>query len=396
MKKIIGFLMILILAFPLFALSFSSSLLNLEGDGHLISDGRTSGYFQGFFPLSAQYVYNTKFSDMFSLSLDFSSGLKERLLSVDPDSGKVLGKDNGIYSSFASQFYQVHYSYLVLSLKSALISESFMDEDILSVRVSLVGNFENAYERFSFLSDPMETEGTFSKADASTRYTKYDCVPELQMDSVRHFRQLSHTGLAVGVSFRWMMETEMTKDGVWGDISISYLPPWMPLHDEGKAHYLMVDGSFGGALTLLEVPQMSFGPSSGLDFFSLFVETNFTLKGAWGKDVPQYTVERRVWGTNAYASSMMVANTTKVVLKAIQIMEDFYPSLTLFSDAAFSFGGGLNGSKADMGLVGSIGTRLDMNFFSLFSAYGEIGYVYKDLYDRNPGLRYALGIKVVV
>ena len=40
--------------------------------------------------------------------------------------------------------------------------------------------------------------------------------------------------------------------------------------------------------------------------------------------------------------------------------------------------------------------RIDFNIFSMFSLYGEVGYVYKDLYNRNPGLRYSLGAKVRV
>ena len=61
---------------------------------------------------------------------------------------------------------------------------------------------------------------------------------------------------------------------------------------------------------------------------------------------------------------------------------------------AFAFGGGITGAEGGTGFIGSLGARIDFNIFSMFSLYGEIGYVYKDLYDYNPGLRYALGAKV--
>ena len=93
---------------------------------------------------------------------------------------------------------------------------------------------------------------------------------------------------------------------------------------------------------------------------------------------------------------MVLGNRTELVVKGYQIIEYLYPSLILFSDVAFSFGGGINGSKVPGGITGSIGGRVEMNFFSIVKAYGEAGYVYKDLYDRNPGFRYALGVKVSV
>ena len=77
-------------------------------------------------------------------------------------------------------------------------------------------------------------------------------------------------------------------------------------------------------------------------------------------------------------------------------MNDLYPSITLFSDMSVSFFGGINGSEGGNSFVGSIGARIDFNIFSMFSLYGEVGYVYKDLYNRNPGLRYSLGAKVRV
>ena len=139
---------------------------------------------------------------------------------------------------------------------------------------------------------------------------------------------------------------------------------------------------------------MSFGPSSGLDALSDYVETDFDVIGAWGKNIPQRAVERRIWGSHIPSSHVIVANTTSLFIKGYQIFKDLYPSLSIFSDIAFAFGGGINGTEGGNGFIGSVGARIDFNIFSMFSLYGEVGYVYKDLYDRTPGLRYALGAKV--
>ena len=139
---------------------------------------------------------------------------------------------------------------------------------------------------------------------------------------------------------------------------------------------------------------MSFGPSSGLDALSVYVETDIDVIGAWGKNIPQKAVERRIWGSYIPSSHMVVANTTSLFIKGYQIMKDLYPSLSIFSDIAFAFGGGINNTEGGNGFIGSLGARIDFNIFSMFSLYGEVGYVYKDLYDSANGLRYALGAKV--
>lgn len=174
------------------------------------------------------------------------------------------------------------------------------------------------------------------------------------------------------------------------------MPSWMPFHDDSASNYVALYLNAGAAFTLLEMSQMSFGPTTGLDALSVYIETEFDAIGAWGNDIPQYAVERRVWNTDVPSSHIIVSNTTSLVINGFQIKKDLYPSITIFNDIAFGFGGGINGSDGGNGFVGSIGARLDFNIFSMFSLYGEVGFVYKDLYNRNPGLRYALGAKVRV
>lgn len=395
MKRVVIFILLLALALPIFSLSFNSSLLEVGGGGSLLSSGKKDGYLMGFFPLEARYRYLLRSPEAMdelglSLALDFSSGLKERMLKIDPDSGEEVS----VYSSLSSSFYQVQYIYFDLSLREGLVRESFMDEDVVSLYLSLNGRFENAYERFEWLSNPKAVESTFYGQDNKERFSDYSYVPELKIAGPRDMRMLSDFGVSIGAALNWKMETEMTKDGVSADIALSYYPSFLRSERDHSYFLLSLDASV--ALTLLELPQMSFGPSRGLDALSVYVESEIDFRGAFGGDIPQLSIERAVWGSESYPSSMVLGNRTELVVKGYQITEDLYPSLILFSDVAFSFGGGINGSKVSGGITGSIGGRVEMNFFSIVKAYGEAGYVYKDLYDRNPGFRYALGVKVSV
>ena len=392
-KKALLIVLIFLAGSTLFAVSFSTSILNISSDTHLLSNFGSDGILGGFFPLEAEYRYKTTLPGFmrengYSLNLDFSSGIKERLLKVNPDNGEVLKEER------SSLFYQVHYIYLNIDFSKALIRESYMNEDILALHFSILADYENAYERFGYLSNPVKNIGAFNIYNEDTkriesRYNSFEYIPELMGN-----KRLSHTGMGLSLTLNWKEETEMTKDGIWGEVSLEYMPSWMPFHEKDDSDYLSIYLNGGIALTFLEMSQMSFGPTSGLDALAMYAETDFSVLGTIGNNIPQLAVDKRVWGTDVPSSHVIVSNKTTLVINGYQFMKDLYPSLSIFSDMAFAFGGGINGGEGGNGFVGSLGARFDFNIFSMFSLYGEIGYVYKDLYDRNPGFRYSLGAKV--
>ena len=392
-KKTIVIVLVLLLSFSLYAVTFSKSLLSVYSDAHLLSNSGNAGYLGGFFPLEADYVYRVTPSVAMkelglSVNLNLSSGIKERLLKVSPGSGEILT------SNRSDSMYQVHYIYADIDLSKTLIAEPYLSEDILALHFSILVDYENAYERFNWLSNPIKNNGVFTEYNSATghfddKYSSYSYVPEVGGN-----RRLKNTGMGVGVIFNFKEETEMTKDGIWGSLKVKYMPSWMPFNDKKDSNYVSLNLNAGFAMTLLEMSQMSFGPSSGLDALSVYVETDFDVIGAWGRNIPQRAVERRIWGSHIPSSHVIVANTTSLFIKGYQIFKDLYPSLSIFSDIAFAFGGGINGEKGGNGFIGSVGARIDFNLFSMFSLYGEVGYVYKDLYDSANGLRYALGAKV--
>ena len=390
-KKTIVIVLVLLLSFSLYSVTFSKSLLSVNSDAHLLSNSGNAGYLGGFFPLEADYVYKVSPSSLMkenglSVRLNLTSGIKERLLKVSPESGEILT------SNRSDSMYQVHYIYGEIDLSKTLIEEPYMSEDILALHFSFLVDYENVYERFNWLSNPVNSNGAFTEYESghfSDKYSSYSFVPEVGGN-----RRLKNTGFGAGVVLNFKEETEMTKDGLWGSLRVKYMPSWMPLSDKKGSNYVSLNLNAGFAMTLLEMSQMSFGPSSGLDALSVYVETDFVVIGAWGNSIPQRAVERRIWGSYIPSSHMVVANTTSIFIKGYQIMKDLYPSLSIFSDIAFAFGGGINGEKGGNGFIGSVGARIDFNIFSMFSLYGEVGYVYKDLYDSANGLRYALGAKV--
>ena len=146
-KKTIVIVLVLLLSFSLYAVTFSKSLLSVNSDAHLFSNSGNAGYLGGFFPLEADYVYKVSPSSLMkenglSVRLNLSSGIKERLLKVSPESGEILA------SNRSDLMYQVHYIYADIDLSKTLIEEPYMSEDILALHFSILVDYENAYERF--------------------------------------------------------------------------------------------------------------------------------------------------------------------------------------------------------------------------------------------------------
>ena len=206
--------------FSLAAISFTSSITSTDGDlrfGH------------GFFPVSGEfnYVYNIPdyFDDVTGMvRLDFNSGVKHRLLLQDPATGEHFDRGTNPYIDDSARYYQVHFIYASLDFVLGLWNVDYLSSPVFSVVLSFVGDYENAYERIGWMNGDGE-ESTFYYPDRLERYRdSYSGVLELGHDSVTGYRQLSHTGIRAGVEFNYTEETRMTKDGLWAEAGVKYMP----------------------------------------------------------------------------------------------------------------------------------------------------------------------------
>lgn len=393
MKKrlLIVSLFVFVILFSSFSVSFAPSVFDLD------TDARFSG---GFFPISGNLKYSTEIIELLpsyplNLSLTFNTGLKHRVLIQNPDTGEYL--DSSQYASEGARNYQVHFIYMILDLNQALFKVNYLDSDILRLRFGIEANFEGAYERIGYMTKEGEEESTFYNSDFTPRYTSFEKVRELR--GVRGinsgYRQLTHTGLMAEVSFNYLEETRMTKNGIWGDLSLHYLPSFFPFHDSLGSSYFSIKANGGLSLNLLEVKQFSIQMDNEvLDMFSLNFETEFHLRGVWGKYIPQYALEYDMWNTHIANTEYLLANKTKLMLLGPQILEDVYPLVSLFSDIALSFGRVANTNFTNCLLSGSIGLEATLNIFDTFYLYASAGYVYSSSYAHDKGFKWSIGAKL--
>ena len=393
MKRIFLIVCMVFFLFTLPAVSFKSSIISTDGDV------RFSG---GFYPVSGSFSYEASLPDYFdeissSLTLNFDAGLRHRLLIQNPENGEHIKETSSLFKTENARFYQVHYIYFTLDYELGLINADYLSDPMFAIIFSLEGDFENAYERLGWLNGDGE-EATFTVVDGGerkSRFNSYSGVPEFKPDSLTGYRQLSHTGMRIGAEFNYTEVTRMTKDGLWARLFVRYMPSWFPLHDDGVSSYLSVNALGGAAFTLLNVNQFSLSTSSDvLKMFTLVLETEFDARFITGKGIPQYALERSVWGSHTAGSSFLVGNTTSLVFRGPQIFEDLYPSLSLTSDAAYAFGPVANGEGNTSSFSGSLSLRLEADLFDTLYLYAECGLVYASVYEKDKGFRYSFGVRL--
>ncbi len=392
MKRLTCVLILVSVLFSLGAISFTSSITSTDGDlrfGH------------GFFPVSGEFNYIYNIPDFFddvtgAVRLDFNSGLKHRLLLQNPSTGEHIDRGTNPYIDDNARYYQVHFIYASLDFVLGLWNVDYLSTPVFSVVLSFVGDYENAYERIGWMNGDGD-ESTFYYPDRFERYRdSYSGVLELGHDSVTGYRQLSHTGIRAGVEFNYTEETRMTKDGIWAEAGVKYMPSWALFHDKNGSSYFMIDGTAGAAYTILNVSQFSLSTSSEevLKMFTLTAETEFNARFVYGKGIPQYALERSVWGSHNANTLFNVANTTSLTLRGPQLTEDIYPSISLVSDMSLALGPVANGKGRLACFAGSISLRAEADIYDTLYLYAECGWVYASIFEKDRGFRYSFGVRL--
>ncbi len=391
MKKIPVLLLLFVALLPLSAITFSSSLEKAQGDDR---------FFSGLFPVSGKFGYSTEFPDYFdeigmSFDLDFDVGLKHRLLIQNPETGEHIDKTASPYSDDRARWYQVHYIYSRYEVVLDLISPEYLERPMLSVSSGFEADFENAYERLGWMSSD-GNESTFSVFSGNTRksrYSSYSSVAELAITD--SYRKLSHTGLTCAIDFYYLEETRMTKNGISGNLRVSYMPSWFPLHDANGSSYFSVRADGSLALTLLDIDQYSVLLSeSVLKMFTLVLESDFDFRFVTGNNVPQYAVERYSSGAHNASSVFLAGNTTSLVFRGPQITEDVYPVLRLASDFSYAFGAVVNGQGEIFQAAGSVYAEAEADLFDSLFVSLRASYVYASIYKGDEGMKYTFSLRI--
>lgn len=376
-------------------LALSSATLSAIGFGYHILEIRTTPEFsKGVFPSSLVYQFNFPVPDMvrgskteFAFRLD--NGLEYRTLEQDPDTGDPYQEDPGGKGAFPRD-YTVQFDEFNLFFAQGFVNTQFAGEDLLTLRVSIDGRFENAFERFSWMSNPAETEGTFNKRPGEPRFPDSSWVgaPELKGD-----RSAFMISLSAGLDINFMRDRITRRDGVRMSADVRYSPSMLQLFGV-SADYYAIKCSLDASWTVFSIGQQGKRDTTWL---SLVLDNSTSYSYIKGSKVPYFIQGGSIWEIKGPNTGHVITNRSSVTLYGPQINSyDCYPYVMGFFDIGYSFGELLNSSTPRQmnEFFSAVGFRAEFVIFNIASIYYEIGYVADPVLNGDNGVRQSFGFSL--
>lgn len=376
-------------------LVLSSATLHAIGFGYHILEIRTTPEFsKGVFPSSLVYQFNFPVPDVvrgskteFAFRLD--NGLEYRTLEQDPDTGGLYQEDPYGKGAFPRD-YTVQFDEFNLFFAQGFVNTDFAGNDLLTLRVSIDGRFENAFERFSWMSSPGETEGTFNVRPGEPRFPGSSWVgaPELSGD-----RSAFMISLSAGLDIDYMRDRITRRDGVKLSAGVRYSPSKLQLFGV-SADYYAIKCSLDAAWTVFSIRQQG---SRDTTWLSMVLDNSTSYSYIEGSMVPYFIQGGSIWEIKGPNTRHVITNRSSITLYGPQINSyDCYPYVMGFLDIGYSFGGLLNTSRPrEMSeFFSAAGFRAEFVIFNIASIYYEIGYVTDPVLNGDNEIRQSFGFSL--
>ncbi len=365
--------------------------LNSIGFGYHVLDINTSPNFSigGHFelPVSVVYQFNFPMPDFVRgsatvLAFRLDNGLDFRELKQDPVTGNLL-KDSD--NRFPERDYMTMYDEFNLEFSQGLMHLDFSDEDLITLKISVDGRFENAYESLDYFSSKDNREGLFHTISDSGIINRspfsgdfLSGTPELS--GSRSVFQLS---FSAGLDINLMRDDETEKKGFKFSSYFRWTPPWLQFFTD-TADFILWKNSLDLAWTFF-----SFNMTDNLRAVSLMLENKTEYRYVSGEKVPYYATDAEIWEAYALPTEHMITNSTELVLFGPQLgAKDFYPYVSGFFDCAYNFGNVVNSSEhIDGDFIMSYGFRAELIIFNVSTVYYEIGFVSENFGDMSSPIQ---------
>ncbi len=325
---------------------------------HVIEARAETDFAMGIFPVAVNYQFNFPVPDliggsMTELAFRLDNGLDFRTLRQDPEDGSFYactGADHTL-------------DYMVLYDEFRLLFNQGFWNDRFTLGVSIDGRFENAYESIAFKGQG--DEGLFWDPDGNQRFDSFSGAPELAGG-----RSIFQTYVSAELGVDLMDDGIVTKDGLSFNSFFRITGPWMPLSD-GSGDFLLSHNSLSVAKTLFSVSR-----SSGLEWFSVVLEGDFTYRYIHGSKVPLYVQGGKLWPTWAPATEHVFTGEVSATFYGPQLTADTYLGISLFAGCGWSLGNALNSSQSGINeFVSVYGIKAELMVLDVLSLYWDWGFV---------------------
>lgn len=384
-KKILITILLLTFTLPLFSIGFGYHVLEMRSEPE---------FAKGVFPSSVKYQFNFPVPDFVNgniteLTFRLDNGLVYRSLNQDPKSGKHYEQYPDLltqagFSLNQARDYSVQFDEFSLHFSQGFFKTPLSDKDLLRFEFSFGGRFENAFERLFFMYNENNTSGVFFKSFGEERFSDniFNAYPELKNDG-SNLRSFFSTFINFNFDINLLKDEVTRKSGV--KLSVDYrLSPKTLLMNDGTADFSKLSLSIEGAHT---IGSCNYKNRPELSWLSSTMGFNFTYRYIEGTSVPSYVMQDKIFG-------LTIPNTQHIAYGRIYLTifgpqlgaKDLYPFITVFNDAAISYGSVINSTVGESlkQVMMSFGVKAEFVLYSIANIYYEIGYVYNGVFDQKP------------
>ncbi len=369
-KALLTVLISLILIIPSFAIGFGYHVLDIRTSPNFSIGGHWE------LPVSVVYQFNFPVPDFIkgsttSLAFRLDNGLDYRTLRQDPLTGAILSDDD---ERFPARDYMTLFDEFNLEFAQGMIHTGFADEDLLTLKVSIDGRFENAYESLDYFSDKDHREGLFHTiengaiADRSPFGSDFlPGTPELSAD-----RSVFQLSLSAGLDINFMKDDVTSINGIKLSSFARWSPSWLQLFSD-TSDFLLWENRLDLAWTMFRLPFVN-----GLSSLSMMLSDSVEYRYLTGEKVPYYAMGTEVWETRGYPTEHVITNHLALTLFGPQLFfRDVYPYVSAFFDLTYSWGRILNsdGLRMEGDFTASYGVKAELVLFNVSTVFYELGVV---------------------
>ncbi len=375
MKKVIVFLLVLIMAAGLFASDLHFVFKDL---------GQHPDIMWGFFPtyLMAGAGYDLPAlidGNKTQVQLLVGDGYTQRLLWLDQNSGDN-NYNKGVWNRDNALRVNVWQNELSLRFIQGFMISPVGDKDLLTLTLNLTARYERYYSSSKFLF--LGINGTFD--DYINSSYSGAVYPELNGG-----KDFLGGEIALSLKFDMMEDTLHTNDGIWSALDVKVGPSWLNSGASGHASYISVISNTVGARTLYNLEN-----TKGDSMFSITLVDRLNASFTGGNAIPAYiqgpvSLGGKVRGFNAYTygTEFNVVNNFDIRLAGPDLgVNGIAPRVNLFIDCGYGWGKVFNTERKENNLLASCGVQIEMSFFDMIDLGYEVNYllVDKDKYTQ-PG-----------
>ena len=327
--------------------------------------------------------------------VEIATGTIARTLSQDPVTGTVIG-DSSASELKDNRYYDVTYAAWKIGVAQGVGWSRLADFDLVTLRFTIDGQWEVALDPLMQVAS--RSGYPFRNIEAFSNAVPGEVLPGTP--DLSGNRQL----LSTSFDLYGKLSDRLFSTGFLDGLSVEFKFVWAPA-------FMTFSKGYGGYADYWKIwTYTQFGKmihqkkdAEGNNKWSIGISNELEMRILGGEYVPEYarTLKSHIWWYEPENMTFIAKNTFRINYYGQQFFGDCIPYIYFFLDLNYS-GGKLNNYKLDEKIAsvweGSFGVHVELQLFSMFHIYYEIGRVFMYTGDKEgvKGLQYSKTVRITV